>query len=454
MKSAIIMAAGKGTRMNSTLPKVMHELCSKPMIEHILDHLYEIKVEKIVTVVGYGHEVIEEAMHDKCMFALQEPQLGTGHAAMQAKVLEKYTGLTLVANGDCPRIQSSTYQKMYDECESAQMTVLTAILDDPKSYGRVVRNSEGYIQRIVEFKDCNEEEKKIKEINTGIYCFDNQVLFENLKEIKDENAQKEYYITDLVQILNEKNMKVKAVVIDDPKEAEGINDRVELADANSWLQRKINEKWMREGVTMINPNATYIGCDVTLEKDVIIYPNCTLLGKTKIQSGTTLLPNCFLVDASIGKNCTIDSSRIVNSEIRDDVTVGPYAHIRLESIVDDKNRIGNFVELKKTYIGVDSRCAHLTYLGDSDIGSKVNIGCGVVTVNYDGKNKSRTIVKDGAFIGSNVNLIAPIEVGENAVIAAGSTVNRNVESGSMAIARAKQENKEGYGIRYKTKEKK
>lgn len=454
MKSAILMAAGKGTRMHSSRPKVMHELCHKPMIGHILDRMDEIHVDNIVTIVGYGHEEIEKAMAGRCMFALQEPQLGTGHAVAQAKQLESLGGVTLVANGDCPRIQSSTYQRMFDECQDVQMTVLTAILDDPKAYGRIVRNDSGLIERIIEFKDCNEEEKKIKEINTGIYCFDNRVLFDHLNQLNNDNAQKEYYITDMVSILNEKGMKVKAVVLEDPAEAEGVNDKVELAQANEWMQRKINEKWMRQGVTMINPNSIIIHPDVVLKDEVTIYPNCTLLGKTVIEEGTTLLPMCWLENAIIGKHCTIDSSRITDSVVEDEVIVGPFAHLRMNSHVESKNRIGNFVELKKTRLGYDSRCAHLTYLGDSDIGSKVNIGCGVVTVNYDGKNKFRTVVKDGAFIGSNVNLIAPVTVGENAVAAAGSTINHDIDDGDMAIARNRQENKQGYGTRYKNKEKK
>lgn len=451
MKSAILMAAGKGTRMHSKLPKVLHKICQKPMIEHILDRMDEIEVQKVVTVVGYGHEQIEKVMEGRCLFALQEPQLGTGHAVAQAQQLKEEKGFTLVANGDCPRIQSETYQRMFNECEGVKMTVLTAILDDAKAYGRIVRDEQGYIQKIVEFKDCTEEEKKIKEINTGIYCFDNQVLFENLKELKNDNAQKEYYITDMVTVLNQQGMKVKAVVLDDPKEAEGVNDKLELAEANQWMQKKINEKWLRAGVTMIDPSSVYLAPTVQIGEEVTIYPNCTLLGKTVIQNGTTLLPNCYLDNAIVGENCIIDASRITDSEILDDVTIGPYAHIRMHSKIESKNRIGNFVELKNTHIGLDSRCAHLTYLGDSDIGSKVNIGCGVVTVNYDGKNKFRTVVKDGAFIGSNVNMIAPVTVGENAVVAAGSTINKDVEDGYMAIARPRQENKQGYGTRYKNK---
>lgn len=451
MKSAILMAAGKGTRMQSDLPKVMHKVCQKTMVEHLIDTVKQAGAEKVVTVVGYGHEVIEKAMEGKTEFALQEPQLGTGHAVMQAKQCEHVQGETLVVNGDCPCLTADTFEELYQEVKDAKMVVLTAILDDPSAYGRIIRDENGFIQRIVEFKDCTEDEKKINEINTGIYAFDNETLFSNLKDIQNNNAQSEYYITDLVEILNKKGLKVKAVVAKDNEEVAGVNDKYELARANQEMQKRINKEWMKKGVTMINPDATYIGADVKLEAEVILYPNVYLEGNTTVQRGTTILPQSFLDNAIIGKDCVIDSSRITDSEVKDNCTVGPFAHLRMHSVVESKNRIGNFVEFKNTNFGFDSRCAHLTYIGDSDIGSKVNIGCGVVTVNYDGKNKFRTVVKDGAFIGSNVNLIAPVTVGENAVVAAGSTATKDVPDGDMAIGRCRQENKPGYGTKYKNK---
>ena len=343
---------------------------------------------------------------------------------------------------------------MLDALDQCGMVVLTAVLDDPKQYGRIIRNAEGMIEKIVEFKDCTEEQRKITEINTGIYCFDNQALFEHLKEIRNDNAQQEYYITDLVEIFNRHGLGVKAKIVEDSFEASGVNDKKELAQATRWMQKRINEHWMEEGVTLINPDSTYIGPDVVLGKDVTLYPNVYLEGNTVINDGTTILPQSFLVNAVIGKNCTVDSSRITDSIVHDEVKIGPYAHLRMNCEVDSKNRIGNFVEFKNTKFGFDSRCAHLTYLGDSEIGSKVNIGCGVITVNYDGKNKFHTVVKDGAFIGSNVNLIAPVTVGENAVVAAGSTATQDVPDGDMAIGRVRQENKPGYGLIYKNKEKK
>lgn len=448
MKSAILMAAGKGTRMHSDLPKVMHQVCGKPMISHIIDQCRKASVERIVTVVGYGHEIIEDAMSTECEFALQMPQMGTGHAVMQAKQLQDEKGLTLVVNGDCPCIQSETLEQLFKECETADMVVLSAVVEDARSYGRIVRKEDGTIDRIVEFKDCSEEEKTIREINTGIYCFNNEKLFKHLKDIENNNAQNEYYITDLVEIFNRNGLIVKAAIAANNDEVAGVNDCYELSLADKWMRARINEKWMRAGVTFINPDVTYVGSDVSFGRDVTLYPNVTLTGKTYIGDGTVVMPNSWLENAVIGKNCTIDASRIIDSELKDEIKVGPFAHIRMHSLVESKNRIGNFVEFKNNHMGYDSRCAHLTYLGDCEIGSKVNIGCGVVTVNYDGKNKWRTTVKDGAFIGSNANLIAPVTVGENSFVACGSTITDSVEDTDMAIARARQVNKQGYGKAY------
>lgn len=325
MKSAIIMAAGKGTRMNSVLPKVLHEICHKPMIELILDKMDEIQVDKVVTVVGYGHEKIEEAMAGRCMFALQMPQMGTGHAVAQATQLKEETGLTLVANGDCPRIESATYQRLFEECQDASMVVLTAKLDDPKSYGRVVRNEAGFIEKIVEFKDCNEEEKKICEINTGIYCFNNQDLFNHLNELTNDNAQHEYYITDMVEVLNKKGLKVKALILDDPKEAEGVNDKLELAQANQWLKEKINREWLRQGVTMPDYQSVTISPDVKIGKEVTIYPNCTLIKNTEISDGCTIYPGTWIENSKIGENCIIETSNIVDSIIEKETTVKAFS---------------------------------------------------------------------------------------------------------------------------------
>ena len=334
MKYAIIMAAGKGTRMNSDVPKVMHKVCQKPMVEHLIDNLKKAQAEEIVTVVGFNHEMVETAMAGKCEFALQEPQLGTGHAVMQARQLEGKEGITLVANGDCPCLKPATFEKLYESLsDGSKMAVLTTMPEDAAAYGRVVRDEQGFIRKIVEFKDCSEEEKAIREINTGIYCFDNKVLFESLSEIKNNNKQNEYYITDLVEILLNKGHKVKAVIAEDTKEVAGINDNVELARANKYLQAQINYGWMKKGVTIVDPDDTYIGPDVQIGRDVTIYPNVYIEGHSVVGDFTTLMPQTFLVNTKVGNNCTIDASRITDSEVKDNTTVGPFVNLHNNSVV-------------------------------------------------------------------------------------------------------------------------
>ena len=451
MKTAVVLAAGKGTRMQSELPKVMHTILSETMVEHVLSNLNTIKVDQTVVVVGHGAELVQACLKDSVAYAIQSEQLGTGHAVMQSLPLLPIEGDSLILYGDTPCIQAETMANLYEVNKDADLTVLTAIFEDPARYGRIVRNAVGDIEKIVEYKDCTDEQKLIKEINTGIYCVKNRVLHEYLAMIKNDNAAKEYYLTDLIEIGLNHGLNMQAIPVEDVNEVMGVNDRVDLAKASQWIQQTINQKWMRKGVTMVNPDQTYISLSTELDADVTLYPNVYLEKKTKIGKGTVVLPNSFIVNSTIGENCKIDSSRITDSIVKNKVNVGPFAHLREHCVIDDNNRIGNFVEMKNTQLGFDSRRAHLTYLGDSIVGKKVNFGCGVVTVNYDGKSKFKTIIGNNAFIGSNVNLIAPIEVGENAVVAAGSTITRSVEDTDMAIARAHQVNKPGYGLRYKEK---
>ena len=451
MKSAIVLAAGKGTRMKSALNKVMHPVLNKPMIGHIVDTLKASGVERIVVVVGHGAESVKEYLQDSVEYAIQQPQLGTGHAVMQASVLEGLDGDTIVVNGDGPCIQKETIQKVFESNRDAACTVLTSVLPDGERYGRIIRNAQGMVEKIVEAKDCSEEELEVKEINTGIFCFNNKALFEGLKEITNSNAQQEYYLTDLVEIFNKKDLCVNAMIVDDPKEAMGVNDRVDLAKANAWMKRHVNEAHMRAGVTIIDPDNTYIDVDAVIGEDTVIYPNVHIQGKTVIGKNTVILPNSFLRNAVIGDDVTIDSSKIVESSVGNRSTVGPMSHLRNNTEICEDCRIGNFVEFKNSHFGDGSKCAHLTYIGDSDFGKKMNVGCGVVTVNYDGKHKFRTTVHDGAFIGSNCNLIAPVTIGENALLAAGSTITDSVDDGDMGIARARQSIKKGFGTTYKNK---
>jgi bifunctional UDP-N-acetylglucosamine pyrophosphorylase/glucosamine-1-phosphate N-acetyltransferase len=453
MRNAIVLAAGKGTRMKSSLSKVMHPILSKPMIGHVVTNLKQIDVEEIVVVIGHQADQVRDYLKDSVDYAVQMPQLGTGHAVMQVSGLRDKEGETLILYGDCPCITPETMEKIFVHNSDCAMTVLTAELDDPQKYGRVVRDEEGNIEKIVEFKDCTPRQLAIKEINTGIYCVKTHQLFKHLDEITNDNNQNEYYLTDLIEIFNAHGLSVQALPVDDVDEVMGVNDRFDLLAAQTWMQKRINLYWLSNGVTFVDPDLTFISPDSEIGEDTILYPNVYLEGKTTIGTGCTILPQTFLVNATIGNNVKIDASRISDSIVKDNVNIGPFAHLRMHCVVEDNNRIGNFVEMKNTTIGFDSRCAHLTYLGDAEIGSKVNIGCGVVTVNYDGKNKFKTTVKDGAFIGSNVNLIAPITIGENAVVAAGTTATKDVEEGDMAIARARQENKPGYGLKYKQKKK-
>ena len=451
MKQAIIMAAGKGTRMNSDLPKVAHKICGKTMVDCIIDELKNTGINNIVTILGYGIEYLENSIKDKTTIVEQKEQLGTAHAVMQANDLKDLDGYTLVINGDCPLITKDTFNKLIIENNDAGMVVLTVKLDDPKAYGRIVRNSLGYIEKIVEFKDCNQEEKLINEINTGIYCFDNKLLFKYLNEVDNNNAQNEYYITDLVAIMNKHNHKVKACISTNIEEVQGINSQVELANANAYKRKVINEYHMNNGVVIIDPNNTYIDDDVVIERQVTIHPNTYIKNKSIIKTKSIIESMSTISNSTIGENTIITSSSIINSTIGNNVTIGPFSHIREYSNIKDNCRIGNFVEMKKTEFNKGSKCAHLTYLGDSIFGERVNVGCGVVTVNYDGKNKFQTIVDDDAFIGSNCNLIAPVHIGKSALVAAGSTCTKDVNDGDMYISRSNEVIKTEYGYKYKKK---
>ena len=451
MRSAIILAAGKGTRMKSALNKVMHPVSNKPMIGHIVCSLRKVGVDNIVVVVGHGAESVREDLGDSVRYAVQEPQLGTGHAVMQAQCLADLDGDTLILNGDGPCIQSETIDRVFAANADSEMTVLTAVLPDGERYGRIIRNAEGYVERIVEAKDCTPQELAVTEINTGIFCFKNRLLFAHLKEIRNDNAQQEYYLTDLVAIFNQCGLRVNALVADDPQETMGVNDRIDLAKAQKWMTRHECERHMRNGVTIIDPETVYIDVGVKIGADTVIYPNVIIQGDTVIGERVTILSNSFLRNAVIADEVCIDSSKIVESSVGARTTIGPMSHLRNHTEIAEDCRIGNFVEFKNSHFGKGSKCAHLTYVGDADVGSGVNFGCGVVTVNYDGKNKYRTIIKDGAFIGSNCNLIAPVTIGENALLAAGSTITDPVADGDMGIARSRQENKAGYGTKYKNK---
>ncbi len=452
MRSAIILAAGKGTRMKSTQNKVMHEVLNKPMISHVCDLLKECGVEEIITVVGHQAEAIQNHLQDSVKYVEQKEQLGTGHAIMQAvPLLKDDASDVLIICGDTPLFTKATIESMFEANQNATMSVLTAILDSGKSYGRIVRDANNQVNKIVEAKDASADQLLINEINTGLYCFKGAALKKHIFEITNDNAQQEYYLTDLIEIFNKSDLIVNGVVVEDFNEALGVNDRKDLATANRIMKERVNNEHLLNGVSIQDPNNTYIGTDVKIGMDTIIEPNVIIKGNVTIGENCLITSGTSLINCVIGNNVTIESSKIIDSTVGNNVVVGPFAHFRAKTNVSDNCRVGNFVEFKNNQFGEGSKCAHLTYLGDSTFGKKVNVGCGVVTVNYDGKNKFKTIVEDGAFIGSNVNLIAPVKVGANALCAAGSTITGDINDGDMGIARSRQVNKSGFGEKYKNK---
>ena len=445
----IILAAGLGKRMKSGLAKVLHPVAGIPMILYPVKVAEEISSERIIVVVGHQADSVKDAIAGRNVdIVLQGEQKGTADAVRLAmNSLIEYKGVVLVLCGDVPLINSKTISGLISahRDRGAIMTVLTTEVEDPSGYGRIVRSSDGSILRIVEERDADNEIKKIKEINSGTYVFDSLFLSEVLREIKSENAQREFYLTDSIETGLKKGFKVYAYKTIEREEIIGINSRNELAMADIIMRRRINNRHMLNGVTMINPDNTYVGMDVSIGQDVTIYPGATIEGNTTIGSRSVIYPNSRIVNSQIGSDVNIkDSSVIEDSRIGDGSQVGPFAHLRPGTILDKNVRIGNYVELKKAFMGEGSKANHLTYLGDAEIGSDVNIGAGTITCNYDGKKKHRTTIGDGVFVGSDVQFVAPVKIGEGAFIAAGSTVTKDVPPGSLAISRVEQKNMEGW----------
>ncbi len=411
---AIVMAAGKGTRMKSKKSKLVHKIYGKEIIRRAVENAKRAGIGEVITVVGYQKEQIQEVLGDSVKYAVQEEQLGTGHAVMQAaKLLEGKTGKVLILNGDHPIMRPETLRNLVEESDKRgeSATILTMVHDQMIPYGKIIHDSEGKIKGIVEHKDCNEEQLQIKEVNLGMYCFDIEELLKALKELKNDNAQKEYYLTDVIKIMYDKGLKTGSIVVLDNAEVLGVNDRMDLQILTKALQLRINTEHMKNGVTIEDINNTYIYDDVEIGMDTIIHPNTT------IKSGVV-----------IGEDCEI----------------GPNAYIREGCRLSNKVKIGSFVEIKKAIIGEGAKVPHLSYMGDCEIGDKTNIGCGTITCNYDGFNKSKTIIGEHSFIGSNTNLVAPVTLGKNTFVAAGSTITDDVPDDSLAIARQRQTNKEGW----------
>ncbi len=445
--SAVILAAGQGTRMKSERCKVLHEICSKPLLRWVYDACTAAGSEKTVMVIGHKKEEVVQALGDDKCYAVQNERKGTGHAVQMAQgEFQGYSGTIVVLNGDTPLISAKTIQQAvaHHVSSGASATVLSAKLDNPAGYGRIVRDLEGKLRKIVEQKDADDYEKTLHEVNSGMYCFDAAALFEALSKVQNNNAQGEYYLTDTIAILKEAGKPVEAYCMEHAEELLGVNDREGLAAAQKIKQAQINRALMASGVTMIDPDTVYCDDTVQIGCDTILYPNVVLKGSTVIGKGCVVELGTTIENSTIGDRVHIKCSVVLDARVGDDTTVGPFAYIRPNSSIGAHVRIGDFVEIKNSSIDDGTKVSHLTYVGDSDVGKRVNFGCGTVTVNYDGKQKHRTTIGDDAFIGCNTNLVAPVTLGNRAFTAAGSTITDDVEEEALAIARSRQVVKSGW----------
>jgi len=457
MVAIAILAAGRGTRMKSDLPKVLHELAGRSLVERVLQSCQEIQISRRIVIVGYRGELVKEALmggkeirdnpqSPPLEFVEQTEQLGTGHAIQQLLPhLEGFQGDLLVLNGDVPLLRSETIKQLMEIHKHHQnsATLLTANLPNPQGYGRVFTDSHNLVQQIVEDRDCTQAQKQSHRINAGVYCFHWPDLEKILPELKADNDQKEYYLTDTVNFL----APVMAVDVEDYQEILGINDRKHLATACDILQTRVKDKWMRAGVTLVDPNSITIDDTVELQPDVIIEPQTHLRGQTSIASGSRIGPGSLIENSQIAENVTVLYSVVSDSMVAQNSRIGPYAHLRGHAEIGANCRVGNFVEVKNTQIGDRSNAAHLSYLGDATLGEKVNIGAGTITANYDGKNKHKTQIGDRTKIGSNSVLVAPITLGEDVTVAAGSVVTEDVPNDCLVVARSRQAVKPGWKLK-------
>lgn len=449
----VILAAGLGTRMKSSLAKALHPLAGLPLIQHVLNAASGVVPEKIVLVLGHQADNVKNALGDfRITIVLQSEQLGTGHAVQQAAdAIAGSSGPVMILCADTPLLTSETLKETITlhAKSRAAVTLLTFRTENPFGYGRIVRGKSG-VMRIVEEKDATAAQKKIKEVNAGIYCFDPAFLLSALASLGKNNAQGEYYLTDTIELARKKKRAVAALLCSDPEEVMGVNSRYDLSRAEAVIRQRTNRRWMSEGVTMLDPDTVFIGNEVSLGRDVTLYPNVRIEGRTKIGDACTIYPGTRIVDSTIAGRVTIkDSSLIEESDVASGAVIGPFAHLRPGAMIGDGAHIGNFVEVKKSTIGKGSKANHLAYIGDATIGAGVNVGAGVITCNYDGYEKHRTIIEDNVFVGSDAQLVAPVKIGEGALIAAGATITRDVPPGSLAISRVPQEIREGFASRRK-----
>jgi len=452
----VILAAGKGTRMKSALPKVLHRVAGVPLVDHVLAAAAALDPRSTTVVLGHQAELVRSALsgHRHLTFVVQQPQLGTAHALLQTEpVLRGSTGTLVLLSADVPLLSVATLKSLVDRHRerAAAATIITAVLDDPTGYGRIVRVGE-QIARIVEEKDATSTERQIREINSGIYAFSIEGLFDAVRSIAAANAQQEYYLPDLVSIYRQKGCTVETVSVSNADEIRGINSRSELAEVNRVVREQKNAELMAAGVTIDDPATTYIDRDVTVGPDTVIRPCVFLEGRTTVGAGCEIHSGVRIVDSAIGDRVVVLNHSVVNaSRIASGASIGPFAHLRGDVDIGDHARVGNFVELKKTVLGARSKASHLAYLGDANIGAGVNIGAGTITCNYDGEKKSTTTIEDGAFIGSDTQLVAPVTIGKGAYVGSGSTIRENVPAESLAVSAGKQRNIEGWVVDRKKK---
>jgi bifunctional UDP-N-acetylglucosamine pyrophosphorylase / glucosamine-1-phosphate N-acetyltransferase len=445
----LILAAGKGTRLKSSLPKVLHLLAGKPLIDYVLEASIPLHPTQTLIVIGHESETIKSQLADRSFsFIEQVPQQGTGQAVQLAvPQLRKHHGSVLILSGDVPLISASTLKRLIavHQDNRDSLTLLSTLPEDPTGYGRVIRNSQGNVEKIIEEKDASPEERQVREINTGIYCFETVDLCDVISQLSSNNSQKEYYLTDCVGLLKEKNKTVGAVVCEDSTEVLGVNTRIDLARLERIVRERKLRQLMLEGVTIVDPDSTFVAPDVQVGRDTILYPNVFLEKGSTIGSGCQIYPNVRISHSVLEDNVLVlDCSVISESHVGDHAQIGPFAHLRPHSKIGKKARIGNFVEIKESEIGEGSKASHLSYLGDAQIGRGVNIGAGTITCNYDGVSKHRTVIEDRVFVGSDSQLIAPVTIHQGAYIAAGSSIDQEVPPDSLAIARSRQVIKENW----------
>ena len=452
----IILAAGLGTRMKSATIKILHRAAGRPIIDYVLDLAAGLSPRPPIMVIGHQRDAVQNSVGERARFAIQEEQLGTGHAVLQAAEALGDAGdkRVLILSGDVPLTRPETLEQLLAEHERSgnALTLLTMKLDDPAMYGRIVRDDNGSVARIVEAKDASAEEKKIGEVNAGIYVFGGAHLFDNLRNLSNTNSQGEYYLTDLIAVLRDAGHRVGAVIANDPVEALGVNSRADLARVDQEIQRRVVETLMANGVTFRNPATVVIDSTVEIGADTVVYPFVTIEGKTRIGRDCLIEPGVHLAGVTIGDNVHVKTGTVAeDSIIEDEAIVGPYANLRPGTHLGRHVKVGNFVETKKAVFGAGAKASHLSYIGDADVGADVNIGAGTITCNYDGVNKNKTIIEDGVFIGSDSQLVAPVRIGRGAYVGAGSTITKDVPAGSLALSRTPQRVVEGWVEKRKKK---